>query len=424
MVAVDMATIRELAGRHRAALLAYAQAMSGSAGRLVFSLAYFVALANTLSLGDFGRFAAASAAGVMLSRLLAFGFASPLYRIATVKPQLIGTYTAGTIAFGLASVLPLGLVAAAVYALAFSGDIDPLPFAAIVAAEALLWRPTEIVAIVNNGMGRFGRAARLTILGTALRAAAALAFFAAGGGELARWTLFYLAANGAALAFAIFVDYPRQRLRFAPRLYTRRLRDAAMTSLSEMVFYMQAELDKLVVLSLGGAEIAGAYAVVMRLVDLTAIPVRAFAMMLVQKIMRTPDILAGLRPRIGIEAGIFAVSTLGLAALAAALWIYPGLLGRNVAAAAGLIGFAALIPGFRNLGEYHAELLYARGQTGRRVVLLAAAGLAKIAMLAALLNAAMPVAQLIGWLNAVFLVVYAGSAAYTYVALAKPSRAL
>ena len=88
----------------------YLTAVSGSAGRLVFSLIYFVALANALSLADFGLFATASAAGVMLSRLLAFGFISALYRTATVRPNLIGTFTGG---FILNAVLSLPLLAAA-----------------------------------------------------------------------------------------------------------------------------------------------------------------------------------------------------------------------------------------------------------------------------------------------------------------------
>ncbi|HEU4985542.1 MAG TPA: lipopolysaccharide biosynthesis protein, partial [Rhizobiaceae bacterium] len=79
----------------RGVLRDYLSAVSGSAGRLIFSLAYFVALANALSISDFGLFATASAAGVMLSRILALGFPAPLYRVATVKPHLIGTYTAG-----------------------------------------------------------------------------------------------------------------------------------------------------------------------------------------------------------------------------------------------------------------------------------------------------------------------------------------
>lgn len=420
---VDMATLPELLSRNRTTIVAYFQAMSGSAGRLVFSLAYFVLLANTLTIADFGRFAAASAAGVMISRVLAFGFTSPLYRIATVKPQLIGAYTAGTLALGAVSLLPLVLVAWATHALAFAGDIDRATFAVFIAAEALFWRPTEIVAIVNNGMGRFGRAARLTILGTALRAVAAALFVASPLRDLSSWAWFYLGANAAALTIAVIVDYPRRRLRFVPRLYVRRLRDALMVSLSEMLFYVQAEFDKLVVLALGGAETAGIYAVIMRLVDLTAIPVRAFSMMLVQKIMRTPDVLKGWRRRVGIEAGIFVVSTLGLLALALLLWLFPNALGRNVAAAAGFIGLVAAVPGLRNLVEYQAELLYARGQTGLRALLLGLLTLVKGSILALLLKVVTG-AALVGWLNAVFLALYAISTVFTYTALRRKSRAL
>ena len=53
----------------RTLLRDYFSAISGSAGRLVFSLLYFVVLANTLSIAEFGLFATASAAGVMLSRV-------------------------------------------------------------------------------------------------------------------------------------------------------------------------------------------------------------------------------------------------------------------------------------------------------------------------------------------------------------------
>ena len=76
----------------------FASLLSGSVGRLVLSLAYFVCVANGLSLADFGLFATASATGVVLARIAGFGFVSPLYRAATVKKHLVGTYTAGYLA--------------------------------------------------------------------------------------------------------------------------------------------------------------------------------------------------------------------------------------------------------------------------------------------------------------------------------------
>ena len=112
-----------------------------------------------------------------------------------------------------------------------------------------------------------------------------------------------------------------------------------------MLFYLQMELDKLLVLALGGAQLAGIYAIIMRLVDLTAIPIRAFTMMLVQKMMRAPEMLARLAVRAGIEGGIFAVSTLALLASAILLHFFPGALGSNVAEAAPLVVLALLRAG-------------------------------------------------------------------------------
>ena len=76
----------------------YAKLLGGSGGRLVLSLAYFTAVANVLTVSEFGLFATASATGIVLSRIAGLGFVSPLYRAATRKPHLVGTYTAGYLA--------------------------------------------------------------------------------------------------------------------------------------------------------------------------------------------------------------------------------------------------------------------------------------------------------------------------------------
>lgn len=400
----------------------YLSAISGAAGRLVFSLAYFVLLANTLPLAEFGVFATASAAGVMLSRILGFGFISGLYRIATVKPRLLGAFTGGFLLLSLLSLPVLALATGVTYLLFFEDVVDWRIFAAIVAAEALLWRPTEAVIIVNNGLGRFGRASALTILGTAARALAALALVFAAEPTLAVWSGYYLAANGAVLMLAFAAFYPWRRLRFQPRLYWRRLPDSLYVAGAEILFYLQMDLDKLIVLSIGGPELAGIYAVISRLVDLTAIPVRTFTMMLVQKMMRAPAMLANWRLRIGIEAGILLVSTAGLGALALVLLVFPNALGSNVAQAAGLVWLALLVPGARNIVEYQAELLFARGQTLSRAVNLALLAAAKALFLGVALRGTATPEALIWMLNAVFAALWAVSALLTYTALMMPAK--
>ncbi|BCH26675.1 transporter [Mesorhizobium sp. L-8-10] len=413
--------LRLLSGR-RDALQAYATAISGSAGRLVFSLIYFIALANTLTIADFGLFATASAAGVMLSRILAFGFISALYRVATVKPRLIGTFSAGFAALGVLSLPALAAASWLVFLLFFSGDISPPLFALVVVAEALLWRPAEVVVIVNNGMGRFGRAATLVITGTLTRAGAALLFALSPRTDLAAWCWLYLAANLVALAVAILVFHPRQRLRLRMALYWRRLPDSLYVAGAEVLFYLQMEFDKLVVLAYGGPHLAGIYAIVMRLVDLTAIPIRTFSMMLVQKMMRAPDMLARRTVRAGIEGGVFLVSTVALLALALLLHFFPNALGRNVAEAAPLVGLALFVPGLRNLVEYQAELLFARGQTALRAVNLALLAGAKALLLIWLLNRVADTAELVLWLNGAFAALYLLSAVLTYSALGRPAK--
>ncbi|EFG8199959.1 lipopolysaccharide biosynthesis protein, partial [Escherichia coli] len=331
-------------------------------------------------------------------------------------------FSAGFILFSVAS-LPLVLVASAlVYTLFFDGQMAIGAFALVIAAEALLARPVEAVIIVNNGMGRFGRGSAMTIIGVATRTLAAALFFFSATRTLEIWAWYYLAANAVSLVIAVLFFQPRQRLRLRPSLYWRRLPDSIAVAGSEVLFYLQMEFDKLLVLALGGAQLAGVYAVVMRLVDLTAIPIRTFNMMLVQKMMRAPQFLERLKTRAAFEAGVFVISTLGMLCLALTLHFFPTLLGKNIAEAAPLVILALCIPGLRNLVEYHAELLYARGQTGLRAINLAILAAAKGALLAILLRNVSGNAELVLWLNAAFVGLYLISMTLTYRALAKPAR--
>ena len=414
--------LMRLAMDRRALLRDYATAMSGTAGRLVFSLVYFIALANTLSVAEFGVFATASAAGVLLSRLLAFGFTSVLYRIATVRPRLIGTFTAGYLAL---SALSLPLIAAAgtlLYMAVFAGDISPTLFAVVIVAEALVWRPAEAVMIVANGTGRFGHTTIMIIVAMLLRALCALALPFLPQADLAMWCWLYLGANLASLVFCVALFYPRQRLKFRPPLYLSRLSDSLSVAGAEVLFYLQMDFDKMLVLTFGGPQLAGIYAIIMRLVDLTAIPIRTFTMMLVQKIMRLPDFASRLSVRAGIEAGVFAISTMGLAALALLLHFFPNALGRNVSEAAPLLWLVLFVPGFRNLVEYQAELLFARGQVKVRALNLALLAGAKALVLIWLLTRVTDTVDMVAWLNAAFAALYLASAALTYSAMRLPAK--
>ncbi|MCV9908686.1 oligosaccharide flippase family protein [Brucella sp. HL-2] len=413
---------KKLSGSRGAVVRDYFSLFSGSAGRLVVSLLYFIALANTLPTGDFGIFATASGTGVVLSRLVSLGFSSPLYRISTVKPLLLGTYTAGYLAAVLVSLPLFAICSWLVYFVFFSRDISFLPFAIVVIAEALLWRSTEMIIIVNNGLRRFGISALLVIFGTVTRAVAAVLFmFLAATHDVAHWAWWYLAANAAALIVALRF-YPRVKLRFEPRLYARRISDSIAVMGAELLFYIQSELDKLLVLSIGGPTTAGIYAIIMRLVDLTALPIRSFNMMLVQKLMRTPDMLASLRIRAGLEFAVFAISVAGLGAMVIFLQFFPKALGASVAPIVGLLPLVLLVPGFRNLIEYQTEILYARGQSGLRTLNMVLMTAAKALFVWLLLIYYGNSNDWIAGLNFVFAGIYILSLVFTYTSIKRPAK--
>ena len=303
------------------------------------------------------------------------------------------------------------------YLLVFASDMGAGIFALFIFAEALVWRSVEIVMIVNNGMGRFARAAVLVVIGSSMRAAAAVGFSLLGHSSLNLRGWYYLTANSVALAIGLAVFYPRSSLRWQPALYLRRWRYSLSAAGAEVLFYLQSELDKLLVLAIGGPVTAGLYAIIMRLVDLTALPIRTFNMMLVQTIMRSREIIASLKIRAMTEAGIAAVSTAALLFFAAFLALYPTALGHNVVEAAPLLILVIAVPALRNLIEYQSELLYATGRTFVRAVNLALIGLAEATILTALLAVFNTVEAWAPLLNSVFVVLYLLSALLTYPAL-------
>ncbi|CAN7204621.1 lipopolysaccharide biosynthesis protein [Pararhizobium sp. LjRoot238] len=408
---------KTLYARHNGVIHAYLSMTGGSAGRLVLSLVYFICIANGLSVAEFGLFATASAAGIMISRVLAFGFMSPLYRVATVKPLLVGTYSAGFVAGAVLSLPLIAILCLAIYYAVFARDMALGVFLALMAAEIICWRGLEVVAIVLNGLGRFGRAALLVVIGTGMRTAAALGFSFSHWASLETWSLLYLASNLVSLLIAVIWFFPKVRLRWRPGLYIRRWVDSVSVAGAEVLFYIQSEFDKIAVLAIGGPQVSGIYAIIMRLADLTALPVRSFNTLLVQKIMRTPGTISSWRTRLTIEALVAAVSFMAIAAMAIYLWIFPRGLGNNVAEAAPYLMAVLLVPSFRNLVEYHSELLYATGRTVRRIFNLVIAGVVKVALLAIVFKASTDVSYWAPLLNGVYLALYGASFALTYSAL-------
>ena len=404
----------EAIGLSKQRILDYSSLLGGQVGRLFFSMLYFIALARALSLSDFGIFATSSSIGIVLSRLSGLGFISPLFRVATTKPSLLGVYTTG---FLLASFLTLPFLLALTFGIhwAVYTDLIALPaFMLIVMAEVLFWRGLEAVIIVNNGLNKYTLGSSIGIAGVAMKAIAAAVFWYMGYTDIELWASTYFAILGVCLLMSAILFYPKQRLKWRPRAWAGRLRDALGVSAAECLFYIQSELDKVLVLILGGEMLAGIYAIVMRLVDLTAMPLRALSTMLTQWIMRQRQTGKFATTGLKLDALIGLVSVVSLIAIALLLSFAPNILGKNIAMGASFLWLLILVPAFRNAVELHTDLLYGHERMASRVWLLIYLTILKSSLLAILLNQTSDFATIAVWLNAVFAALYVVSALVVY----------
>lgn len=400
---------------YRDKVQSYLTLLGGSACRLIISLFYFILVANSLDLNGFGLFATASATGIILSRFFAFGFVSPHYRIAASKSRLLGVYSSGLLFAGLLSIPIIIFVAYLLYLGLFSAQMLLWSFMAIILAEILFWRGLEITIIVLNGLNKFFVASSLLVMGTFAKLVAAIWLAYGPDNSLAAWSLYYMLANLTSCLIGVGLFYPRVRLKWRLELYISRWVESLAVATSELIFFAQAELDKLIVLAIGGPQIAGLYAILMRLIDLTALPIRSLITLLVQSIMRSKSVLRSLRNIVLIELSIGTISFGGILAMAICLYLFPNILGENVAPIAPYLFMVLFIPVFRNLIETHSELLYAVNLTVRRTVIAALLGLFKAAIITLFISHFSQDNDWISWLNLAFLLVYAASLILSYL---------
>ncbi|GEP10696.1 lipopolysaccharide biosynthesis protein [Methylobacterium gnaphalii] len=400
---------------HRKAVLGYFQLLAGSGGRLGLQVIYFFLLANTLSLADMGVFATVSAAGVLIGCFAGFGFQAFVMRSAAGRRSSLGGYLAAYYVC-FAAALPIMIALAGLLYVVLFRNVIALPgYAAIIIVEIALWRQIELLVQINNGLGRFGAASTLVSLPVGFRAAAAVAFWAMGGGSAETWSLYYLVGNLVAVAVLVAVFHPRIRMRFRPKLLKGKVKDGLFYALSYCMFLAQGEIDKLVILSLAGERAAGIYAISIRLIDLTGVPLRPMFMMYSRKLIQAGRATGALvRESLKIEALVAGVSTGGLLVLVALLTVWPTLLGANVASAYGMLTVIILVPAVRNLLEFHGELFFAFGNMSLRAAVTAALVVIKAAAVALLITALPSTADWAPWLNGVFAVIYALSFVAVY----------
>jgi O-antigen/teichoic acid export membrane protein len=395
----------------------YARVLSGSLGRLVLQAVYFFVLVAALDIHAMGQFAAIAATGVILGSVAGLGFHQLAFRAAAGRHRVTGAYVALLYGSYLAT-LPLVIGGAlGVRALVFGDDVAASTFLAIVLVDALLWRIVEVSCQINNGLGHYSRASTLLILAVAARAMAAGAFLLMPERSLDTWAALYLAVNGAVAVLALTAFRPRVRPRFRGRLLKGRIKDAGVFAGIALAWDLQRDIDKLIIIGLVDERAAGLYAISTRMIELAAVPVKAFLVLYSRKLIREQvrgDLLRRFAP---VEAGILVVSTAAYGAFLVLIHLWPRLLGANVESALPLFSAMLLVPAFKNLLDFHAELYFAYGAFVRRAGMVALLVALKSAAIAAMAGGTALAAWGL-WLDAIFAGLYAVSAIGAYRMLA------
>lgn len=360
-----MKSVRKYSGQ-------YLIILSGASARVIIQGMYFVLLANTLALPEFGLFAAISAAGIIIGSFSGFGFASAAFRAAATKRRLVGRYLGGLYVMFFISTPVCLACSYLLYDLAFTGRVILSTYLAIVLSEIVFWRLLEAVSQINNGLGSFSQASAGLVIGAGTRLTAAV-IFKLWFRTLDDWALIYFAANGCGTVFYLYAFNPASRVCFRgiATLVFGRLRDSLMFAFSFFIFYAQSELDKLIAAIFVDGRTAGIYAISMRILDLTSVPVRGFLLLLIRESIRGGWKRSKWSAGIAIEGVLALVSLLGFIAIAAMLAVYPNIMGHQVAEASPLFTVMALVPVFKNLQEYHAELFFAWKRLELRAIMAA-----------------------------------------------------
>jgi O-antigen/teichoic acid export membrane protein len=405
-------------------LQAYLQVLGGSMGRILLQGLYFALLVNALSLADYGVFASALAASIIIANIGSFGFTAPLFRAATTRRRLLPWYL-GAFLVWTAVVAPLSLaLAAAFHQAVMAPYIGLSAFLAIAVSEALLWPVIDTLFVLNAGLGRYVQASGSMVLGSATRTAAALLFGLAGGGTVEDWAFAYLAANLVAMTLCLVLFLPRVRPRWDLRIIRGRVPEAMSASVLNLVQSVQIELDKLLILLLTNQAAAGVYALAMRVIDLACTPVKSFFTIYAQTLLRRRSAITDYGLSLRVELGVVAVATGLFGSFILVLGISPGVLGPNVASAYPFLAGLFAIPAMKALVDYHRELFFSANRLAYFAGICAVLVAIKMPALALVAARSPTPADWVLPLNLLFVGLYAVSGALTWRLIFAPGRSI
>ncbi len=344
----------------------------GKGMRLVLQAAYFVIIARTLGVANYGAFVGTTALVAIVSPFVGVGIETLLLKNVAKDRHLFREYWGNALWMVLVSgvVLMGGLALVRPIILP---SISPLLILLVAVSDLIFGSVTNIAIRAFQAVDRLNISAQINIfvMFTKVVAAFSLMYFFAKP-TLLEWTwLYFFSSVAAALLAAILVH----RSLGAPKLALARilpeLKEGFYFSISNSAYTIYNDIDKTMLARLSTLEATGIYAAAYRLIDVAFIPVISIAGAAYADFFRKgKDVVAATvafaKPLVVTTSAYSLVAGMGLLLFAP---VVPYILGSDYANVVDALRWLAPIPLFRGLQHFGGDILSGTGFQGVRSAL-------------------------------------------------------
>jgi O-antigen/teichoic acid export membrane protein len=345
----------------------------GKGMRLVLQAVYFVVIARTLGVENYGAFVGMTALVAIVSPFVGLGIDTLLLKNVAKNRNLVREYWGNALWMILVTGIGLMGLLAIASPLLLPKSISPLLIAIVAVSDLIFGSISGIAGRAFQAVDRLNISAQINVSAMFLKvlAAIALMLFFADPNPL-EWVCLYLASSMIAALFAALLVY---HYLGAPKLALARiipeLKEGISFSISTSAYTIYNDIDKTMLAKLSTLEATGIYAAAYRLIDVAFIPVMSISGAAYADFFRKGKdgisaTLAFAKPLISITAAYSVVAGIALIVLAP---VVPQLLGSEYNNVVDALRLLAPIPLFRSLQNFGGDILSGAGFQGVRSVI-------------------------------------------------------
>jgi O-antigen/teichoic acid export membrane protein len=363
--------------------------LGGQIARTVIQAAYFVLVARSLQVDNYGAFVAASALIMVAAPFVSLGSGFIMIKHVSRDPGTFPRYWGNALSLLLASggvmlvvtalvsravlpaAIPIGLVIALGVAELVCARITELAGQAFIAFRRVKWTATIQLAL------SVARLAAIAIVATCVTTPSALT-----------WSLGYLAATAVAMLFALAL--------VAAKLGAPRLRfDASLLELEEGLYFavglsaqtVYNDMDKSLLSRLASLDASGIYGAAYRIIDVCFAPISALIAAAYSDFFRRGA--TGLRGSLAVTRGLLPIALLYATVCSLALLAFapvlPAILGDGYAPTVAALRWLAPIPVLRAIHYFLADAMSGAGHQRTRTLVQIVVAVVNVVLLVAVI---------------------------------------